>query len=215
VSARQPANGRAQADPETERERQRRYYAANRDKIIERVRRYREANRDQIRQQQRRYREANRDQISERQRRRYTVNRDQINETRRQDYNPARTAVRRLHDRHGLDPADWARFWVAQRGRCYLCGERLPDDKRLAALDHDHRCCPPHRSCPRCQRGLAHGECNSLIGLAGDDPAVLRRIARNLDRARRRYEQAPEPLTLFSLNGHRAEPPTLFDLEEP
>lgn len=214
MSARQPANGRAQADPEKERERKRernrRYYAANRDRLNKQNRRRYVANRDQNIRQSRRYYAAHRDEISDKKRRYREANRDRLNERER-----AAGAVRRLRGRHGLDPADWARLWVAQKGRCYLCSERLPDDKRLVALDHDHRCCPPSRSCSRCQRGLAHGECNSLIGLAGDDPARLRRIARNLDRARRRYEQAPEPLTLFSLNGHRAEPPTLFDLEKP
>lgn len=197
MSARQPANGRAQADPETERERQRRYYAANRDKLSERQRRYRQANRGKVNERQRRYYAANRDEINERARAR------------------ARDTAQWLRTSHGLDPAGWARLWTAQKGRCYLCGDLLPGDPRRIDLDHDHRCCPRHRSCARCRRGLTHHECNAVIGFAGDDPARLRRIARNLDQARRRYEQAPEPLTLFSLNGHRAEPPTLSDLEEP
>jgi hypothetical protein len=63
---------------------------------------------------QRRYRAANRDKISERERR----------------------------YRHGLWPDEWQARWDAQDGRCYLCGDPLPDDPSEVRLDHDHRCHP-------------------------------------------------------------------------
>ena len=56
----------------------------------------------------------------------------------------------------------------------------------------------PDRSCPQCRRGLAHNVCNSLIGMAGDDPKRLRRIAANLERARKQIKARP-PLALFEL----------------
>ena len=73
----------------------------------------------------------------------------------------------------------------AQDGRCYLCGVPLPTPggKGGPCIDHDHSCCPQGFSCDICRRGLACQPCNLIIGKAADDPARLRRIADNLEKA--------------------------------
>ena len=153
--------------------------SASREKAREHDRRYREANRERIREQKRRYREANREQINERARRK----RD-----------PEHFRKRALRVRHGLWPEGWAALWAAQDGRCYLCEDPLPEGGgNLVVVEHDHRCCPQNRSCSRCRRGLACQRCNTLIGLAGDDPKLLRRIAANLERALRQITKRPQP----------------------
>ena len=75
-------------------------------------------------------------------------------------------------ERHGPDVASvTAALWEQQRGKCYLCGIYLvPGAGSAVALDHDHRCCPAQKSCKYCRRGLACDYCNTLIGLANDDP---------------------------------------------
>lgn len=73
----------------------------------------------------------------------------------------------------------FAAIWETQGGKCYLCGIYLVPER--AYIDHDHRCCPPNRSCQFCRRGLTCDYCNTLIGLAHDDPDVLRLIATNLE----------------------------------
>lgn len=98
--------------------------------------------------------------------------------------------------------ADWDAlfnaFWVAQDGKCYLCGTDLERDVPQAVhLDHDHSCCPLARSCERCRRGLACQACNYIIGRAKDDPARLRRMADSLEKAlegvRLRMKQPRQP----------------------
>ena len=84
---------------------------------------------------------------------------------------------------HGMEPADWAALWDSQDGRCYLCRCELVEGKMH--IDHDHRCCPPNRSCRICRRGIACGTCNQSIGFAGDDPDRLHRMADALDAAKR------------------------------
>lgn len=74
-------------------------------------------------------------------------------------------------------------LYEAQHGLCYLCQQPLPTALHLIHLDHDHTCCPPPRSCHICRRGLACGQCNTAIGLAGDDPVRMRLMADNLERA--------------------------------
>ncbi len=83
--------------------------------------------------------------------------------------------------RHGIRPEDWAAMWDAQQGACYLCGEEMVAGK--AVIDHDHSHCPPEQSCRTCRRGLACSNCNSAIGLAGDDPDQLRQMAGALEAA--------------------------------
>jgi len=70
-------------------------------------------------------------------------------------------------------------LWAEQGGCCYLCGDQLAR-KEDAHLDHDHRCCPYHKLCRFCVRGLSCSHCNLAIGNAGDDPDRLELIARNL-----------------------------------
>lgn len=164
------------------------------------------------------YRAANREHVNAEDRRRRAGQRPAIRARRRRDYaaRPEVGPVRTQRWRTGVTPERWAVMFAEQGGRCYLCGGELPDlppglrgarSKRpgavIVVVDHDHRHCPRGFSCPVCQRGLAHGNCNTLIGLAGDDPARLREIARNLAAARasvaRRMAAAPAQLALFEV----------------
>lgn len=186
-------------------ESERRWRQANPDRERERHRRYRQANLKAVRERERSYRQAN-----------PQVRRAQ---KRREEAHPERHRNRRLR-KHGLYPEGWLALFAAQEGLCYLCGEPLPDDPASVHIDHDHRCCGPKSSCPSCRRGLAHIRCNTLLGMAGDDPARLRRIAANLAKAKRRirpllpaqpvlftmHAEPPAPPRRPNPNGHREDP---------
>jgi hypothetical protein len=210
-------------------ERQRQYREANRELLREKNRQYREANRDEINERHRqrydpqqsaaRYR-ANRGKISEQQRAYYQANRQErlaavksyadtrrpeIQEYKRKYYQASGAKVRQnvLEDRHGRGiAADWAAMWEAQQGRCYLCERDMdPDD---AHVEHWHGCGAAHdpkKSCRLCRRGLAHQNCNIIVGQAADDPSLLRIIADNLERANAdiaaRQAVIPQHITLF------------------
>jgi hypothetical protein len=179
-------------DPEKAAERSRRWRAANPEKVREQRRRHNERYPDQQREAAKRRREANPDRARERERAYYLANADRIREqerTRRQRKGraPRNTEMDRaaaMQYKHGMSPGDWASMWDAQNGACYLCGAPIdPDQPKLIAVDHDHGCCPRNRSCAGCRRGLTHHTCNTLIGLADDDPVLLRQIADNLELA--------------------------------
>lgn len=99
---------------------------------------------------------------------------------------------------HGITPAQKQEMLGAQDGRCYLCGDALAYDD--AVIDHDHSCCPPQQTCAYCRRGLACNPCNTIIGMAGDDPERLIRIARRLavilPAVRARIEGKPQQMAL-------------------
>lgn len=93
--------------------------------------------------------------------------------------------TRHYNSRHGCDWDElFAGLWSAQGGKCYLCGDELQlEAYRAIHLDHDHSCCRLGYSCEICRRGLACKWCNTLVGYAKDDPARLRRVADNLEKA--------------------------------
>ncbi len=179
---------KSREDPEVRRrrgEREREKRVAGGDELRERERlrhlRYRSENREKVRAARARYRQANLEAM--------------------------RASTRRSGPkvRHGSDYVEvFAATWQVQGGRCYLCGDDLVAEQ--AFIDHDHRCCPPARSCAYCRRGLACPNCNSMIGFAQDDPARLRQMADNLEAALKdvdaRLAMKPEQDTLLLALGH-------------
>lgn len=134
--------------------RKRAAYAANPEPVLTRQRAYRAANAAEVKAKQR-IRDARRD--------------------------PEKLRVQQMYSKRGITPGEWVEIRTAQNGQCYLCGTEVPAEPcRNAVVDHDHRCCGPQKSCPSCRRGIACRRCNSIIGLAGDDPEVLRMIADRL-----------------------------------
>ena len=82
---------------------------------------------------------------------------------------------------YGLEPGQFEKMIEEQGGLCAICRYPLGEETRTPSVDHDHRCCPGRKSCGECVRGLTHTRCNSMIGLSGDNPEVLRRAARYLE----------------------------------
>lgn len=165
---------RYRADPEfraRENERSRQYGARNRERMRELNRKWYARNRERKQEYMRRYNERAR-----------TRNRERMREWQRSQ-SPEQRWTRRLRIKHAMHPEDWRAMRAGQDGRCYLCQELLPDDPRKVAVDHDHRCCPPERSCATCRRGLACINCNTAIGMARDNPALLRMMAAALEQA--------------------------------
>lgn len=149
-------------DPEQKREADRRWRAANRERVSGYNRQYRRAHPEVFRAAEARRRARGR---------------------RPPPNTPRYNWEHRLKTVHGMTAADWQAMWDAQAGRCYLCEDPLPDRRGQVSIDHDHSCCGPAASCARCRRGLACRACNLVAGLAGDDPARLARITANLARA--------------------------------
>ena len=68
-------------------------------------------------------------------------------------------------NRYGMDDAT---FLAARSNAvCEACGT----SERRLVMDHDHSCCnqPSGKSCGRCFRGVLCSNCNSALGLLGDD----------------------------------------------
>jgi hypothetical protein len=84
---------------------------------------------------------------------------------------------------YGLSPDEFKSLFAEAGHACALCGR---DDKPLV-IDHDHACCPERkRSCGKCVRGTLCSTCNTGLGMANDDPALLRRMAAYVENFRRK-----------------------------
>lgn len=158
----------------------------------ERQRQYRAANPDKVRQ----WRANAREKIAK--------NPEKQRERQRQAYRVG-GRERALQRQHGLGFADLAALLAAQDGKCYLCGDPIEGGgSGSIAIDHDHSCCPPLKSCNYCRRGITCGMCNPLVGFARDDPERLRRIADNLEAVlldtRARIAAKPQQLSLITMD---------------
>lgn len=83
--------------------------------------------------------------------------------------------------RHGMSRAERHRREAEQRNACVICGRVAP-----LVQDHDHSLAGSHahplgRGCPMCNRALLCDPCNSVLGFAREDPAVLRRAAQYVE----------------------------------
>jgi hypothetical protein len=61
---------------------------------------------------------------------------------------------------------------AAQENGCAICGGTSKDG-RMLAVDHDHSCCSGGKSCGKCARGLLCTNCNTGLGVFGDNAALL------------------------------------------
>lgn len=93
--------------------------------------------------------------------------------TRKRAQTASETArARYLYAHYGLTLHDYDLLLHRQGGRCLIC--HTPATKhRPLVVDHNHE--------SGIVRGLLCGECNTAIGLLGDDPALIRRAAEYLD----------------------------------
>jgi hypothetical protein len=70
----------------------------------------------------------------------------------------------RKFKRHGLTPDVYYSLLNQYSGKCHSCKQRDGNN-----IDHDHACCPGSYSCGNCVRGLLCNQCNTALGLLGDD----------------------------------------------
>jgi hypothetical protein len=87
----------------------------------------------------------------------------------------------RLRSSFGITLEQYESKLAEQDGRCAICRREPLAEKRLG-VDHDHRCCPGEKTCGRCLRDLLCNDCNSALGLFGDDPERLEAAAAYLRR---------------------------------
>jgi hypothetical protein len=70
--------------------------------------------------------------------------------------------------RHKITEESYKGMLAQFDGNCHVCKLR-PEN----SIDHDHTCCDATRSCGDCVRGVLCLQCNTALGLLGDDIKVV------------------------------------------
>lgn len=74
---------------------------------------------------------------------------------------------------YGLTEEQWNAIFAAQNYSCAGCGSDVPKSKRGWVTDHQHGTVQV--------RGILCLQCNVALGMVGDDPNTLRRLANYLE----------------------------------
>ena len=179
------------------REYSRKYRAANRERLTAQTKAWKAENKDRVAASDEKYREAHAAEIRERGakyrqtqtakvRASQKANHQRHPEKRqafRQKYQQnGRSRIWRLQHRYGLTPEDVAALLDVQGNVCAVCGK--PFGTRKQYIDHDHG--------TGAVRGVVHMECNTLMGLAKDDPVLLEKAAAYLRRAALKYQRGDQ-----------------------
>jgi hypothetical protein len=82
-------------------------------------------------------------------------------------------------NKHHITPEQYAARMADQAGVCAIC--RQAPSRRYLGIDHDHSCCSGYWSCGECIRGLLCSRCNTMLGMAMDNPETLREAARYIE----------------------------------
>ena len=84
--------------------------------------------------------------------------------------------TKRLWRTFGID-----KMLIDQLGLCAVCSRQMTG--RLSpVIDHDHSCCPSHKMCFKCIRGLLCSNCNTGIGLFNESTQKLALAINYLER---------------------------------
>jgi len=91
---------------------------------------------------------------------------EKVNEWRRKTH---------LKGRYGIDQAQFDKMLSDQNNSCAICFTRVTESSRTVNfyIDHDHACCPGHKSCGKCIRGLLCNSCNTTLGFVKDSVETL------------------------------------------
>ena len=148
-------------DPEKEREYMRQYRAKNKEKINRRDREWKRANYHRFKDRNAEYRRKTR------------LRRQELAKKYRDD---GRAKFAQLKSRYGVTRDEIEQMLLSQGGNCAVCDLPLPNGHFW--VDHDHE--------TNSVRGLVHMQCNTLMGLAKDDPIILERAAQYLRKFKER-----------------------------
>ena len=92
---------------------------------------------------------------------------------------PKKRLEQHLKFKYGVSPETFLKAWNDQEGKCAICKDSLPDlmtyenRRRGYAIDHNHDTGE--------FRGILCTECNTLLGMASDSPAILREAVKYLE----------------------------------
>lgn len=151
------------------------YYAANRERLVENQRKYNEANRESVNASSMRTYFKNREAVRVRKRAKYVENCEEV-KTRQREYNANESASGRSRNRmllklYGITLEQFNEMGQKQGWRCLICAEYKKGKGPVGCLHVDH-CHETGKV-----RGLLCSDCNRAIGQLCDNPMIIESAA--------------------------------------
>lgn len=87
-------------------------------------------------------------------------------------YDPERNRKRELKRRFNMTLEQWDEIFESQSKKCAICSRTEPNGTGWH-VDHDSTCCSSRFTCGNCVRGILCSNCNTALGLLGDDISKL------------------------------------------
>jgi hypothetical protein len=78
-------------------------------------------------------------------------------------------------EKHGITEEYYRSLLSIYNGNCHSCLSRPATN-----IDHDHACCLGTHSCGKCVRGILCSQCNTSLGLLGDNIVNIKNLLRYL-----------------------------------
>jgi len=150
-----------------EKEQRKRYYLANREKIIANTKKNYLKNRDKIIARTKKYNREHSEHRNKLGRERYAINKngraDYHREYRRKRFHIIREW--NLRNSYGIGVKEYERILTSQSNKCAICDTPAPVSGRHFPVDHDHSTGKV--------RGILCHTCNHLLGYAKDSEKIL------------------------------------------
>lgn len=151
---------------------------AYRERHPDRIKQYHEKTKAQRAAYSKEYYAGYKPRIDARNKAHYAEHQEAIRVRQKANYDPVKQKFRYLKSRYGVTAERYEEMFRECKGRCEVCKAPFSDiTGERAFLDHDHK--------TGNARGLICLRCNTALGHAGDDPKILRALARYVERYRK------------------------------
>lgn len=85
----------------------------------------------------------------------------------------------KTYNRYNMTARDYDIMLKKQNYKCLCCSKK--HSKSKLHVYHNHSCCPGHKSCGKCIRGLLCNGCNAAIGHLKEDVKIAKKVVSYLE----------------------------------
>lgn len=106
----------------------------------------------------------------------------------------AKVKTKSRAEHHGITEEQYKAMVANQDNKCKTCGTEFTNEPRKRnskSIDHDHQCCPGPTSCGKCVRAILCTNCNTGLGMMGDNIETLKAAVKMLEEWNANFWSAP------------------------
>jgi hypothetical protein len=156
------------------KEKNRKYYLKNRDKVLKKMKKYKKIYKEKIKQYQIEYREKNKDKIKKQRKKYYQRNKKEIlkKQKKHREKNKKRRNTYRIKKKYNINNKQYINMLKIQNRCCAICYNKETiinkhtGKIKALSIDHDHKAGKV--------RGLLCSKCNKMLGTVNENIFILK-----------------------------------------